>query len=162
ALPRRVGCRRRGGSEAVGLPAALHVAAVVRRRGRLPRSGELAPRMGPPCRLHGRDLRPSGGRVAARQRDQLLRLGRLPRRRLAYGIWADGLGRVLDRLHQELPDTPLLVAEYGIGTAHDADRAAYLRRGLEVTAEAIGRGVDVRGLFHWTGVDNYEWLHGYG
>ena len=25
----------------------------------------------------------------------------------------------------------------------------------------IERGVDVRGFFHWTGVDNYEWLHGY-
>jgi hypothetical protein len=27
--------------------------------------------------------------------------------------------------------------------------------------EAIERGVDVRGFFHWTGVDNYEWLHGF-
>ena len=25
----------------------------------------------------------------------------------------------------------------------------------------IAQGVDVRGFFHWTGVDNYEWLHGY-
>ena len=32
---------------------------------------------------------------------------------------------------------------------------------LAITAAAIDRGVDVRGLFHWTGVDNYEWLHGY-
>jgi beta-glucosidase len=68
---------------------------------------------------------------------------------------------VLDRLHEELPDTPLLVAEYGIGTDDDEQRAAYLRRGLEVTNEAIARGIDVRGFFHWTGVDNYEWLHGF-
>jgi beta-glucosidase len=26
---------------------------------------------------------------------------------------------------------------------------------------ALGRGIDIRGLFHWTGVDNYEWKHGY-
>ncbi|MCU1452998.1 MAG: beta-glucosidase/6-phospho-beta-glucosidase/beta-galactosidase [Acidimicrobiales bacterium] len=25
---------------------------------------------------------------------------------------------------------------------------------------AIDRGVDVRGFFHWTATDNYEWLHG--
>ena len=25
----------------------------------------------------------------------------------------------------------------------------------------VRRGIDVRGLFHWTAVDNYEWLHGY-
>jgi hypothetical protein len=30
-----------------------------------------------------------------------------------------------------------------------------------VTSDAIARGIDVRGLFHWTAVDNYEWLNGY-
>jgi beta-glucosidase len=80
---------------------------------------------------------------------------------LGYGIWADGLGRVLDRLHEMVPGTPLLVAEYGIGTSDDSQRAAYLERGLRVTSDAIARGIDVRGFFHWTGVDNYEWLHGF-
>jgi len=80
---------------------------------------------------------------------------------LGYGIWADGLGTVLDRLHEVVPGTPLLVAEYGIGTSDDSQRAAYLLRGLQVTNDAIARGIDVRGLFHWTAVDNYEWLHGY-
>jgi beta-glucosidase len=80
---------------------------------------------------------------------------------LGYGIWADGVGLVLDRLHAELPGTPLLVAEFGIGTDDDEQRAAYLERGLGAVHDAIGRGVDVRGFFHWTGVDNYEWLHGY-
>jgi beta-glucosidase len=80
---------------------------------------------------------------------------------LGYGIWADGLGDVLDRLHAMVPGTPLLVAEYGIGTGDDLQRAAYLERGLQVTSDAIARGIDVRGLFHWTAVDNYEWRHGY-
>ena len=80
---------------------------------------------------------------------------------LGYGIWPDGLGLVLERLHRVLPGTPLLVAEFGVGTDDDEVRAAYLRRGLEVTHDAIGAGADVRGLFHWTAVDNYEWLHGY-
>jgi beta-glucosidase len=80
---------------------------------------------------------------------------------LGYGIWADGLALVLDRLHQEVPGSPLLVAEYGIGTDHDEQRAGYLERGVQVVHDAIDRGVDVRGFFHWTAVDNYEWLHGY-
>jgi beta-glucosidase len=80
---------------------------------------------------------------------------------LGYGIWADGLGLVLDRLHQTLPGTPLLVAEYGIGTSDDTQRAAYLESGLQVTSDAIARGVNVHGLFHWTAVDNYEWRNGY-
>ncbi len=80
---------------------------------------------------------------------------------LGYAIWPDGLGLVLDRLHHELPGTPLLIAEYGLGTDDDSLRARYLADGLRVTADAIARGVDVRGLFHWTAVDNYEWRHGY-
>ena len=84
-----------------------------------------------------------------------------PRSPLGYGISADGLGLVLDRLPEEVPGTPLLVAEYGIGTDDDAQRAAYVARGLDITAAAIARGVDIKGFFHWTAVDNYEWLHGY-
>ncbi|HEV7720864.1 MAG TPA: family 1 glycosylhydrolase [Iamia sp.] len=80
---------------------------------------------------------------------------------LGYGIWADGVGLVLDRLHAELPGTPIVVAELGIGTDDDTERGAYLERGLEVVHDALGRGIDVRGLFHWTAVDNYEWTHGY-
>jgi beta-glucosidase len=84
-----------------------------------------------------------------------------PRSPLGYAIWADGLDEVLDRLHAELPGRPLLISEYGIGTDDDAERMAYIERGLEIANEAIARGIDLRGFFHWTGVDNYEWLHGY-
>jgi beta-glucosidase len=84
-----------------------------------------------------------------------------PRSPLGYGIWADGLWLVLRRLHELLPDTPLLVAEYGIGTDDDTERAGYVRRGIDLTQQAIADGIDVRGFFHWTGVDNYEWLHGF-
>jgi beta-glucosidase len=80
---------------------------------------------------------------------------------LGYGIHADGVGLVLDRLREELPGTPLVVAEFGIGTDDDTERAAYLERGLEVVHDRIGQGIDVRGFFHWTSVDNYEWIHGY-
>jgi beta-glucosidase len=68
---------------------------------------------------------------------------------------------VLDRLSDELPGIPLLVAELGIGTEDDQFRAEYLEKGLTSVHEAIERGIDVRGLFHWTAVDNYEWLHGF-
>jgi beta-glucosidase len=67
----------------------------------------------------------------------------------------------VERIHEELPGTPVLVAEFGIGTDDDTVRVEYLARGLAIIHEAIARGVDVRGLFHWTAVDNYEWLHGY-
>lgn len=84
-----------------------------------------------------------------------------PRSPLGYAIDGDGVGLVLDRLHELVPNTPLLVAEFGVGTDDDDFRADYLRRGLAAVEAAIGRGVDVRGLFHWTAVDNYEWHHGF-
>ena len=40
----------------------------------------------------------------------------------------------------------------GPPTWHEASRSF---------GRAMDRGVDVRGLFHWTGIDNYEWLHGF-
>lgn len=80
---------------------------------------------------------------------------------LGYGIWAAGLGVVLAALHSELPGVPLLIAEYGIGTDDDTLRTRYLARGVEIAHAAIANGIDVRGFFHWTAVDNYEWLHGY-
>jgi beta-glucosidase len=80
---------------------------------------------------------------------------------LGYGIAAAGLGMVLDRLAEMLPGTPLLVAEYGVGTDDDTFRAQYLRDGLAEVQGALARGIDVRGFFHWTGVDNYEWEHAF-
>jgi beta-glucosidase len=84
-----------------------------------------------------------------------------PRSPLGYTISANGLRLVLERLASEVPGTPLLVAEYGIGTDDDSVRAEYLRTGLQIVHDAIAAGIDVRGFFHWTAVDNYEWLHGY-
>lgn len=84
-----------------------------------------------------------------------------PRSPLGYGIWADGLGLVLDRLHEQVPGAPLIVSEYGIGTDDDTQRVAYVERGVQVAHDAMGRGVNLRGFFSWTGVDNYEWTHGY-
>ena len=80
---------------------------------------------------------------------------------LGYAPWSDGLGVVLQRLAETHPDRPLLVSECGIGTTDDAERQTFLRACLDEVARAIADGIDVRGFFHWTAVDNYEWLHGY-
>lgn len=80
---------------------------------------------------------------------------------LGYVPWSEGLALVLDRLHEELPGRPLLVSEYGIGTADDAERCRYIDEGVAIAANAVARGIDLRGFFHWTGVDNYEWNSGF-
>ena len=53
------------------------------------------------------------------------------------------------------------MAEHGVGTDDDSWREAVLRDSLGEVEQAIDDGIDVRGFFHWTGVDNYEWHHGF-
>jgi len=80
---------------------------------------------------------------------------------MGYAPWSAGLGEVLHRLADEHPNTPILIDECGIGTEDDEWRATYLRECLDEVTRALADGIDLRGFFHWTAVDNYEWLHGY-
>jgi beta-glucosidase len=80
---------------------------------------------------------------------------------MGYAPWAEGLGIVLRRLADELPGRPLLVDECGVGTDDDEWRVEVLRDSLQQVELAIHDGLDIRGFFHWTGVDNYEWGFGY-
>ncbi len=85
---------------------------------------------------------------------------------LSYAPWPEGLGIVIRRLADELPGRSLLVAECGVGTPHDDPaqdewRVEVLRASLREVERAVDDGIDLRGFFHWTGVDNYEWTFGY-
>src|SRR5207247_2437233 len=63
---------------------------------------------------------------------------------MGYAPWSDGLGVVLDRLHDALPGTPLLIAEHGVGTDDDAWRCEVLRDSLTVVADRVAAGIDIR------------------
>ncbi|GIJ80409.1 beta-glucosidase [Micromonospora phaseoli] len=80
---------------------------------------------------------------------------------LGYVPWADGLAWVLQRLARELPGRSFVVAELGYG-GDDEGRTDYLSRSLRHIDDARNSGVDVDGVFFWTGIDNYEWLAGDG
>jgi len=56
---------------------------------------------------------------------------------------------------------PIYVTENGIATADDRVRVRFLGDVLEQLWGAIQEGADVRGYFHWTSLDNFEWHHGY-
>jgi beta-glucosidase len=56
---------------------------------------------------------------------------------------------------------PVYVTENGIAATDDAVRQRYLPQVLEQVRLAIEDGVDVRGYFHWTNTDNFEWTRGY-
>ncbi|HMG45428.1 MAG TPA: GH1 family beta-glucosidase [Acidimicrobiales bacterium] len=54
------------------------------------------------------------------------------------------------------PDTP-----NGDGHVHDDDRVAYLDAHVQACHDAIVAGVDLRGYFVWSYLDNFEWAEGY-
>jgi len=56
---------------------------------------------------------------------------------------------------------PILITENGIADAEDTLRPRALVETLVHVASAIARGADVRGYFHWSLMDNFEWADGY-
>jgi beta-glucosidase len=58
---------------------------------------------------------------------------------------------------ERLSDKPVIVTENGVACNDDRFRIAYLALHLCALREAIDRGVDVRGYFYWSLMDNWEW-----
>lgn len=56
---------------------------------------------------------------------------------------------------------PVVVTEHGIATADDTVRAEFLPPALESLDAAVADGVPVLGYYHWTLLDNFEWIFGY-
>jgi beta-glucosidase len=56
---------------------------------------------------------------------------------------------------------PVYITENGLATGDDAWRERYLTEILANVHASIEDGVDVRGYFHWTNLDNFEWARGY-
>jgi len=53
------------------------------------------------------------------------------------------------------------VTENGIADAEDRLRPDFLKSHLQVIADAMDRGADIRGYFHWSLLDNFEWIKGF-
>lgn len=57
---------------------------------------------------------------------------------------------------------PIVVTEHGLGSADDALRAAFIPPALAGLKAVIDEGIPVRGYIHWSLIDNFEWIFGYG
>jgi beta-glucosidase len=80
-----------------------------------------------------------------------------------------GFGRTLHRV-RDYTSLPLYITENGAafhdyvdpeGGVDDLERVSYLNDHFNETLEAIQAGVDVRGYFVWSLLDNFEWADGY-
>ena len=57
---------------------------------------------------------------------------------------------------------PILVTEHGLSTEDDTQRAAFLEPSIRGLLDARDDGVPVLGYIHWTLLDNFEWIFGFG
>jgi beta-glucosidase len=80
---------------------------------------------------------------------------------MGYEYWAPGLYSVLKSYSDRYPDLPLVVSESGIATEVGERRAENVVRALEQIQRAQRAGVDVRGYYHWSLYDNFEWAEGF-
>jgi beta-glucosidase len=76
-------------------------------------------------------------------------------------IAPSGLLAQLTRLGRVLPKTAIYVTENGLCDPDDRRRPAYIADHVRAVHGAIARGVDVRGYYVWTLVDNFEWAEGW-
>ena len=100
----------------------------------------------------------------------------LPRTNMHWEVQPEGLTRLLQRVGDEYAapaGTALyvtengasyddeLVVEDGVARVHDVERTRFLLGHLEAILDAADAGVDVRGYFYWSLLDNFEWAWGY-
>jgi len=87
-----------------------------------------------------------------------------------WEVHAPALRRMLNRMNQDYDLPPLYITENGAaykdeptadGQIHDPRRLQYLKDHFLQARLAIQDGVDLRGYFVWSMLDNFEWGYGY-
>ena len=79
---------------------------------------------------------------------------------MGYEYYPESLENVVRYVSSKIK-TPIMITENGIGTDDDNQRIQYLTTALQGLQKCLDDGIDVRGYFCWSLLDNFEWLFGY-
>lgn len=79
---------------------------------------------------------------------------------LGWPVYPPAIYHVLKELKKYRK--PIYVTENGIADSADKKRGRYIKEYLEWVHRAMEDGIDVRGYFYWSLLDNFEWAHGFG
>jgi beta-glucosidase len=83
-----------------------------------------------------------------------------PKSDMGWQTFPEGIYHVLSQLKKY--NKPVYITENGIANARDDMRKDYIRQHLNWALKAKAEGLDLRGYFYWSLLDNYEWADGYG
>lgn len=87
-----------------------------------------------------------------------------------WEVYPQGLQDILEAFQRRYPNLPpIYITENGMSSADavdggqvdDVQRQSYLKRHFAACSRAMDHGVDVRGYFIWSLLDNFEWAYGY-
>lgn len=78
---------------------------------------------------------------------------------LGWELYPEGLYQALKRYARE--GLPIYITENGMPDGTGQRRPDFLRAHFEAMVRAAQEGVDVRGYFHWSLIDNFEWAEGF-
>ncbi|MFT3700376.1 MAG: family 1 glycosylhydrolase [Kofleriaceae bacterium] len=82
--------------------------------------------------------------------------------RMGYEAWPDGIRTVIHGFADRYKDLPLVVTESGIASNVGRRHAEEVVRVLEAIEQTRKEGIDIRGYYHWSLTDNFEWAEGFG
>lgn len=78
---------------------------------------------------------------------------------LGWEIYPEGLYFVLKKIKKY--NLPIYITESGLADAGDSRRSKFIKDHLYWVGKSIQEGIDVRGYFYWSLLDNFEWDKGY-
>jgi beta-glucosidase len=92
-----------------------------------------------------------------------------PRTDIGWEIYPKALSELLVSLNEKYTLPPIYITENGAaiddkiveGVIKDTDRIEYYQLHLNAINDAIEHGVDIKGYFAWSLMDNFEWAEGY-
>jgi beta-glucosidase len=88
-----------------------------------------------------------------------------------WEVYPQGMQDLFEAFKRDYPNLPpIYVTENGMsshdrldaaGQVDDVQRQSYIKRHFAACSRAMDHGVDVRGYFIWSLMDNFEWAFGY-
>ncbi|KQV99070.1 GH1 family beta-glucosidase [Streptomyces sp. Root369] len=113
----------------------------------------------------GEDIEFGGLTIPAELPFSVQEIADVPVTDFGWPVVPEGLTELLTTFHERYGDRlpPVVITENGCSYqgVDDQDRIAYLDGHVRALHQAVEAGVDVRGYFVWSLMDNFEWAEGY-